>query len=149
MSKLKLEELKYVGMDAQDNSVEEVVPATEPVENNTKEVETPVENIEIDNVAADPVEEATEEVTEEPVEEVVEEPAEIAAKENITAAVVDKPTSSIQFVTNIRIYSKPSTLVPARNFTGNVEIIGRVDEFTIVKYVRAGFGAIKGYTKDI
>ena len=67
---------------------------------------------------------------------------------NITAPITEEVEKKILKVRNMRIYPKPSTNVPARVFTGNIEIIGKVDRFTIVKYVRASFGAVTGYILD-
>lgn len=120
MAKVKLEDLKYVGTP------------------NTVESEPAVEEVE-EVVVPEVVESESEVDTSNEVVEVEEEP-ELA------------PTVSASNVTlnvrKLRIYSIPSTKVPARSFTGNVVVIGKVDKFAIVEYVRSGFGKVKGYAID-
>ena len=121
MAKVKLEDLKYVGLE----KVEETIESAE-------------------SVAEEVVEESAEVVE----EEIKEEPA-VEELKSANAVAAEPSGNNIINVYKLRIYSIPSTKVPARSFTGNVEVIGEVDKFKIVKYVRAGFGAVKGYTLDL
>ena len=129
MAKIKLEDLKYVG----------------PVVDKDTEVLETVQAFEFEDAAP---EEAVEEA---PVEEVAEESVEEAPKAeepNITEPVVNEVEHKIMKVTNLKIYASPSLKIPARSFTGNVETIGKVENFTIVRYVRPGFGSVVGYSID-
>lgn len=120
MGKIKLEELKYMGLEGSDSS----------------------ENVEELNISQSEV--TTEENTDVAVEEQIEEESETA--ENITLAATEIVENAIVNVYKLAIYPHPSTANPARLFTGNVEVVGHIDQFTIVKYVKSGFGLVKGYT---
>ena len=102
---------------------------------NTAEAEPAVEEVEEvvvpEVVESEPEVDTLNEVEEEP------EPAQTVSASNVTLNV-----------RKLRIYSIPSTKVPARSFTGNVVVIGKVDKFAIVEYVRSGFGKVKGYAID-
>ena len=122
MSKIKLEDLKYVGPEKDTQEVvEEVV---DPLADTVDEVEEVIEEV------ANDVTVETEET-------------------NITPATEEKVETTIVKVVKLPIYPTPSTNSPARIFTGNVEIIGKIDRFDIVKYVRSGYGPVKGYTLGI
>ena len=125
MAKINLEDLRYVGLAANDAVEDVVTESSVEVEESVESEETSVES---EEVVAD-------------VEEEI--------KENITPPVIEETISEIIAVRKLRIYSRPSTGVPARTFTGNVELIGHVDKFKIVKYVKPGFGVVKGYTLDL
>ena len=138
MAKIKLEDYKYV-KDAEPASVETIQDVD--IETEVLETDQPYEFV---DASVEPAEVNEKEVAEEIVESEPE-----PEQPNITEAIIDNPSPYIKKVTNCRIYSSPSTKLPARSFNGNVEVIGHVDEFTIVNYVRPGFGKLKGYTLDI
>jgi len=129
MSAVKLEDLKYVGPEVHESEDTEVVE--EPV----VEVEQSVEIVE-EPVAQEPVSSPD-----------VAYPAEVLVDEfeNAEPAKVEPSENRIVNVSKLRIYSIPSTKVPARSFTGNVVVTGHIDKFAILEYVRAGFGKVKGY----
>ena len=125
MAKIKLEELKYVG-PIPERTAEEATEPAEPIEATQEE---------------SPIEESLKEEAIEPKK--VEE--EIGVVTKPVAAKIEK---EIKFVKNIRVTTKPSDNIPSKSYTGNVEITGHIGEFTIIRYVKAGFGSITGYTKD-
>lgn len=130
MSIVKLEDLKYVGTEASE------VEVLEPDKEVVAEIEETAE------IAEEPVESsdvATSAETETLADEFFE---------NAEPAKVEPSENKIVNVTKLRIYSIPSTKVPARSFTGNVVVIGHIDKFVILEYVRAGFGKVKGYAID-
>ena len=49
-------------------------------------------------------------------------------------------------VSNIRVYSTPDTRGIARTVSGNIEILGYIEDFAIITYIRPGFGPVRGYT---
>ena len=127
MAKVKLEDLKYVRPEVHEAEVTEV--AEEPV----VEVEEPVETVEEPVISSD-----------------VADPAEAPADEfeNAEPAKVEPSENRIVNVNKLRIYSIPSTKVPARSFTGNVVVVGHIDKFAVLEYIRSGFGKVKGYAID-
>ncbi len=138
MAKIKLEELKYVAKE-KEVAVED---------NDTEVMETEREYEFEDAAPEDPVEESTEEVEPEVAVEPEEEAKETSLEEAAKPAATEEIEHKTIKVAGKHIYSKPSKNIPARVFTGNVEIIGHIDCFTIVKYVRPGFGSITGYIPD-
>lgn len=130
MAKIKLEELKYVG------------PIPEEI---VEEIAEPAETIEAaqgESLAEEDLKDLTE------AEEAVE-PKKVEEEIGVvTKPVAAKIEKEIKFVKNIRVKTKPSDNIPAKSYTGNVEITGHIGEFTIIRYVKAGFGSITGYTKD-
>lgn len=147
MAKIKLTELKYVGPD---NVAEE--PAVEPIPEEIAE-ELQTETSEPEQAVADP--EVAEEVGEdedtvaETETAVIEEPEKVQEGIGIvTKPVTFRPEKEIKMVNNIRVRTKPSDNIPAKSYSGNVEITGHIGEFTIVRYVKPGFGSVTGYTKD-
>jgi len=130
MTKIKLDDLKYVG--EKNLKVEDV--ETEVLETSQEfEFEDADANVEDDQ----PVEELD---AKESLEENLEELA--------TPPVKERPQVGVFKVRNCKIYAAPTLKIPARSFTGNIEVIGSVDNFKIVKYVRPGFGTCTGYTLD-
>jgi len=139
MAKIKLKELKYVGPVSEDlkETVEEVQAETEPAEPEHVEPATAEEPFSDDEPVA---EVQTTEVTE---PEKVQEDIGV-----VTKPVAAKSEKEIKMVNNIRVRTKPSDNIPAKSYSGNVEITGHIGEFTIVRYVKPGFGSVIGYTKD-
>lgn len=49
----------------------------------------------------------------------------------------------------IRIFKTPDIHQVSTAYTGNVIYKGKIGEFDIIQYVKAGFGLVQGYTKDL
>lgn len=69
---------------------------------------------------------------------------ELSSKEN-----KDSQSTSELDAINIRVYNSPSVKQVSRLISGRVIILGKIDNFTIVQYMKHGFGLVKGYTLDI
>lgn len=52
-------------------------------------------------------------------------------------------------VRKIVVYPIPKETPTPRFVSGNVNIIGQVSGFTVIEYMKPGFGIVKGYTKSI
>lgn len=57
--------------------------------------------------------------------------------------------STTQSVTNIKVYNVPDEKTAFRIISGNIEIIGEINNFKLIRYMKYGFGLVTGYTKDI
>lgn len=168
MAKIKLEELKYVGVpDKVFETAEELksVETADIAEDNNEILETEEEyefedTEELNDDSAIGVD-STEKTEPEESEagligrdvDLESMPSAVYAPEvpEITLPPSQKEPelkTGIFKVRKLRIYSAPSIKIPAKSFTGNVEVIGEVDNFTIVRYVRPGFGSVVGYTLD-
>ena len=103
-----------------------------------KWAEPEVQEIETINEVESEVEEVIETSVESEVESEVEEVTE-----------TEEPVRKFPYIVKVdklKIYSAPTISSVARTHTGNVEVIGEIDKFGIVKYVRPGFGTVRGYT---
>ena len=151
---------------AKETATEEVPAPAEPV----------VEEVAKEVVQADPEEPVVEEAPAEEVEEevVVEEEEtkvpdseseekqpepEVSKPEpkpekqvNLKAADIPsqphKEGDTIYLKETIRVYRTPDASQVARGVSGSVIYKGKIGEFTIVQYMRHGFGLVIGYTLD-
>lgn len=57
--------------------------------------------------------------------------------------------STTQSVTNIKVHNVPDEKTAFRIISGNIEIIGEVNNFKLIRYMKYGFGLVTGYTKDV
>ncbi len=136
MTKVKLDELKYVGEVTQEVDTDtEILETSQTYE--FEDADAQAEENEISEDNTDDVETKNVQVEE----------SEVPAGE-VAAPIEEKAEVGVFKVRNCKIYAAPTLNIPARSFTGNVEVIGRVDNFKIVKYVRPGFGVVTGYTLD-
>ena len=86
----------------------------------------------------------------EPIEEKKEE--ELVEEEEPVLSVPDPSNykeGDIIKVENIKVFKTPDKRQISRNVTGNVTYLGKIGEYTIINYMRHGFGLVKGYTPDI
>lgn len=52
-------------------------------------------------------------------------------------------------VKDIRIYNSPDIHQVSKLYSGKVIYTGQIDRFSVVKYMKHGFGLVQGYTKDL
>lgn len=113
-------------------------------------IEEPVEVAEETNVAEEPVEDVAandgenEVVAEDDKEDTKEEPEQAIAPESQPAATsyeIDQTYS----VSEIKIFNVPDISQPSIIFTGNVVYKGKLDQFSVVDFVRNGYGLVRGY----
>ncbi len=103
------------------------------------EIENPVEEAD-DAAMDDTISEAIEEV-----DDAVEDDA-APEQELKTEEVIEHELPKVVNVSSIRVYSIPDRRGLARTISGNVELLGFIEDFAIITYVRPGFGPVRGYT---
>ena len=130
MSKINLEELKYVGPEVVDPQF---------AEHNEETPEEFIANVIAEEAEKKELPEEPQEVTEE-LTKVVDTVKEEDEQRKLESGIIN--------VKKIKIYPKPSLNSVARTFSGNIEVIGQNENFKIVKYVRSGYGPVKGYIVD-
>lgn len=118
---------------------------TEQEEEKTEDIDIENETSELDMVLEEP--ESAELVNES--EEVPAESEEAANEAIKTVDVDNKELPSAQTVENIKVYNIPNEKSAPRIISGNIEIVKEVDGFTLIKYMKYGFGLVNGYTKDL
>jgi len=59
-----------------------------------------------------------------------------------------EPNTEIDAV-NIRVYNSPDTRQLSRIISGHIVVLGQIEDFKIIEYMKHGFGLVKGYTRDI
>lgn len=123
-------------------------------------VAEPEEVVEAATETIEPVEEATtqevvEEVKEEaPVEEVKEEIVSEPAVEEPVLQAADIPSTErkdgdiINLLSPIKVYKVPASNQIPRMISGSIIYKGRVNEYTMIQYMRSGFGLVTAYTLD-
>lgn len=132
------------------DSVEDNEPVVEEKEKLPEDVNDTAEEAPAEEVPepSEPAEEQTEEVSE-PAEEKADEdvskpvPAEEQQADN--KAEIGKTV----YVKNIRVTRTPDPKQPSWTVTGNVEILGKIEDMTIINFMKYGLGLVKGYTRDI
>lgn len=128
----------------------EVETSVETVdESNVIEVEEALPEAELEVVPVDTEEPLVDEDAEEVVaqeEEKASEPTPEDNKQPVISESEEHVDGDKIKVENIRIYKTPDSKQVARNFTGNVVYRGKISEFTIIDYMRHGFGVVRGYT---
>ena len=125
--------------------------------------------IDDDSIAADSAE-VGEEVKESEVAESVEKPDSDEVKEEAEKPEVAEPAEGTDSdstnasqptasstngpmgyvpVTDIRVYNTPYPNGPFRIFSGNVIIHSKVENMTLIEFMKPGFGLVKGFTPDL
>lgn len=135
-----------------DKYLESLVPKKEVNEQTYEpdevEIEDPIEDVNdavIDATGNEAVEEMADDVEDDAAEG-------DAAEDNVpeqdlkTEEVVEHEFPRIVNVSSIRVYSIPDRRGLARTISGNVELLGFIEDFAIITYVRPGFGPVRGYT---
>ena len=120
------------------------------------------EDVNLDVAEAETITEASEPIVEAAIEEPKkEEPAkkeepkkeEKAKKEEkveVTPAKKEQYAEGevITLTNPIRVYKTPDIKQISKNVIGNVVYLGKIGDFTIINYMRHGFGMVKAYTLD-
>lgn len=124
--------------------------AEEPVVETVEEV---VEEV-TETVATEVVEEAKEEVAEEhkfeedAIKEVKED-----KKEYVTPEIKEEASQFIEGeeydVKSVRVYRTPDTRQTSFTYSGRIIYLGKIGTFSIIKYMKHGFGLVQGYVNNM
>ena len=107
-----------------------------------------------EDISAEEVTEVIEEVTEsEPAPEVVEEvikeevekPAKLVKEDKLAKAELKEGT--VITVTDLKVFNFPDTASAYKLISGNVIYVKKVGEFSLINYMKYGFGLVSGYTQ--
>lgn len=121
--------------------------ATDPVEVK-EEVEEPEVAEPIEKPDSAEVEEAEEPKVAEPVKDTDSDSVNASQPAEPTASSTNDPMGYVPVI-DIRVYNTPYPNGPFRIFSGNVIIHSRVENMTLIEFMKPGFGLVKGFTPDL
>ena len=137
-----LESLVVKSNEINDNSI-----ATDPVEMR-EEVEEPEVAEPVEKPDSAEVEEAEEPKVAEPVEGINSDSTNASQPAEPAASSTNDPMGHVSVI-DIRVYNTPYPNGPFRIFSGNVIIHSRVENMTLIEFMKPGFGLVKGFTPDL
>ena len=158
---LKSEFVEPVSEEAAEITEEVVsnVELPEEITGDTAEPAATVEDAQDEPAVEDAQDEPAVQVSDGPADVADEVPDAVAVKE-VTIQPAAEPVAEpvapacglkegdVVKVSCITIYKTPDIKQIAKNYAGNVTFLGKIGDFSIVSYMRHGFGLVKGYTLD-
>ena len=115
-----------------------------PIATDSAEVRGEVEEPEI----AECVEESDSAEVKEEVKDVDSDSTNASQPAEPAASSTNDPMGHVSVI-DIRVYNTPYPNGPFRIFSGNVIIHSRVENMTLIEFMKPGFGLVKGFTPDL
>lgn len=130
-----------VASEVEDAVAEESAEETATEEDKEQEVGAEEQAVEAEPEEAESAEEVEEASEEEPNDEPVLQAPDVPEGNHKVGELIN--------VVGIRVFNTPSLGQPFKIISGNVTYDGKVEGFTIIEYMKSGFGMVKGYTPDL